>query len=312
MPNVENQIAIMGPKDLPIKLVPNCCMKNINAMIIRAIKSTGIPGLIIVRPSTADNTVIEGVIIPSASIVLPPIIAKMNSHERFFLKSAKSENMPPSPRLSAFKVIRTYFTVVCNVSVQIMHERIPSVSSAVILLEELTKAFKTYNGEVPISPKTIPSEMIIRNNNYIVANTLNGTRFAGTDSNWPLRLVGQNVTGAMSLKKISSITLEPVEPVVSSVGVFRPTTRTFYLDYNGNSRWDGGVTDRAFNFGLTDDIPVAGDWDALGKTCIGVFRPSTRTFYLDSNGNGRWDGGVTDRMFNFGLTGDSPVSGIWN
>jgi len=56
---------------------------------------------------------------------------------------------------------------------------------------------------------TIPSEAIIRNNNYIVANTLNGTRFADGDTNWPLRLVGQNVSGAMSVKKIASIDLVP-------------------------------------------------------------------------------------------------------
>jgi len=98
----------------------------------------------------------------------------------------------------------------------------------------------------------------------------------------------------------------------TSIGVFRPTTHTFYLDYNGNGRWDGGVTDRAFNFGLNGDIPVSGDWNGIGRTCIGVYRPSTRMFYLDWNGNGRWDGGVTDRAFNFGLNGDIPVSGDWN
>ena len=95
------------------------------------------------------------------------------------------------------------------------------------------------------------------------------------------------------------------------IGVFRPTTHTFYLDWNGNGRWDGGVTDRTFSFGLNGDIPVSGDWNSLGKTCIGVFRPTTHTFYLDWNGNGRWDGGVTDRAYNFGLTGDRPVSGVW-
>lgn len=100
--------------------------------------------------------------------------------------------------------------------------------------------------------------------------------------------------------------------VVSSIGVFRPSTHTFYLDYKRNGRWDGAVSDRQYNFGLTEDYPVAGDWNGIGRDCIGVFRPSTRTFYLDWNGNGRWDGGVTDRAFNFGLTGDYPVAGDWN
>jgi PKD repeat protein len=56
---------------------------------------------------------------------------------------------------------------------------------------------------------TIPSEAITRNNNYIVANALNGTRFADGDTNWPLRLTGQNVSGAVSVKKIASIDLVP-------------------------------------------------------------------------------------------------------
>jgi len=98
----------------------------------------------------------------------------------------------------------------------------------------------------------------------------------------------------------------------SEIGVYRPSTHTFYLDYNGNGVWDGAVTDRAYNFGTTGDIPVSGDWNNDGKSEIGVFRPSTHTFYLDYNGNGVWDGAVTDRAYNFGTTGDIPVSGDWN
>jgi hypothetical protein len=85
----------------------------------------------------------------------------------------------------------------------------------------------------------------------------------------------------------------------------------FYLDANGNGAWNGAVTDRAYNFGLTGDIPVSGDWNADGTTDIGVLRPSTHMFYLDANGNGAWNGAVTDRAYNLGLTGDTPVSGKW-
>jgi len=98
----------------------------------------------------------------------------------------------------------------------------------------------------------------------------------------------------------------------SEIGVYRPSTHTFYLDYNGNGVWDGAVTDRAYNFGTTGDIPASGDWNNDGKSEIGVYRPSTHTFYLDYNGNGVWDGAVIDRAYNFGTTGDIPVSGDWN
>jgi len=98
----------------------------------------------------------------------------------------------------------------------------------------------------------------------------------------------------------------------TEIGVFRNSTHLFYLDYDGNGAWNGAVTDRSYNFGISGDIPVSGDWNIDGRTEIGVFRPSTHLFYLDYNGNGVWNGGVTDRSYNFGITGDMPISGDWN
>jgi hypothetical protein len=45
---------------------------------------------------------------------------------------------------------------------------------------------------------------------------------------------------------------------------------------------------------------------------IGVFRPSAHLFYLDYNGNGVWNGAGVDRSYNFGITGDKPVTGKWS
>lgn len=56
---------------------------------------------------------------------------------------------------------------------------------------------------------------------------------------------------------------------------------------------------------------LSGDWDGDGLGDIGVLRPSTHMFYLDYNGNGALNGAVTDRSYNFGITGDSPVAGAW-
>jgi hypothetical protein len=97
----------------------------------------------------------------------------------------------------------------------------------------------------------------------------------------------------------------------TEIGVFRPSTHQFYLDYNGNGVWNGAAIDRQYNFGIAGDIPVSGDWNADGTTEIGVFRPSTHIFYLDYSGNGMWNGGGVDRQYNFGITGDKPVSGKW-
>jgi hypothetical protein len=98
----------------------------------------------------------------------------------------------------------------------------------------------------------------------------------------------------------------------SKIGVFRNTTHLFYLDYNGNGAWNGAATDRQYNFGISGDIPVSGDWNLDGKTEIGVFRNSTHLFYLDYNGNGVWNGASVDKQYNFGISGDIPVSGDWN
>jgi PKD repeat protein len=99
---------------------------------------------------------------------------------------------------------------------------------------------------------------------------------------------------------------------ISEIGVFRPSTHLFYMDYNGNGVWNGASVDRTYNFGITGDIPISGDWNSDGRTEIGVFRSSTHLFYLDFNGNGVWDGAVTDNQYNFGITGDIPVAGDWN
>jgi PKD repeat protein len=97
----------------------------------------------------------------------------------------------------------------------------------------------------------------------------------------------------------------------TEIGVFRPSNHVFYLDYNGNGLWEGAMIDRAYTFGLSGDIPVSGDWNADGKTEIGVFRNSTHMFYLDYHGNGAWNGASVDRLYNFGISGDVPVSGKW-
>jgi hypothetical protein len=95
-------------------------------------------------------------------------------------------------------------------------------------------------------------------------------------------------------------------------GVFRPSKHQFYLDYNGNGVWNGGVADRSYsNFGIPTDSPVSGDWNKDGKSEVGVFRNATHIWYLDYNGNGTWNS-LGDRQYNFGISGDLPVSGDWN
>ena len=94
------------------------------------------------------------------------------------------------------------------------------------------------------------------------------------------------------------------------VGVF--SNGSWYLDMKGDGVWDGGVVDKQYNFGtgLSNAIPVTGDWTGTGTTKIGVF--SNSSWYLDMKGNGVWDGGVVDKHYSFGFPGAIPVTGDWN
>jgi PKD repeat protein len=130
-----------------------------------------------------------------------------------------------------------------------------------------------------------------------------------TPGSYQVALQAYNAVGYNSTRKAGYITVTSPE---TKIGVFRNSTHTFYLDYNGNGAWNGAVTDRQYNFGLSGDIPVTGDWNNDGIDEIGVFRSSTHLFYLDYNGNGVWNGAVTDKQYNFGLSGDLPVTGDWN
>jgi len=96
-----------------------------------------------------------------------------------------------------------------------------------------------------------------------------------------------------------------------AIGAFRPSTGEWFLDMNGNGGWDGCGVDKCFGpFGVDGDLPIVGDWNGTGQVAIGVFRPSTGEWFLDMNGNGRWDGYGVDRCFGpFGVAGDLPIVG---
>ena len=70
------------------------------------------------------------------------------------------------------------------------------------------------------------------------------------------------------------------------------------------------MSDRSLSWGLPGDIQVIGDWNGDGKDDIGIFRPGSGIWSLDSNGNYAWE--VSDRSLSWGLPGDIQVIGDWN
>ncbi len=63
---------------------------------------------------------------------------------------------------------------------------------------------------------TFNSKDIIRSSDFIVANSLNGAAIPETDSSWPLRLVGPEISGSNSISKIAGIKLAKI-PVLNDI-----------------------------------------------------------------------------------------------
>jgi hypothetical protein len=97
-----------------------------------------------------------------------------------------------------------------------------------------------------------------------------------------------------------------------SVGVFRPSTREFILDLDGNGFFDGCNIDSCVaNFGPQGNIPVTGPW-TNAQTLLGLFDTRTAAWFLDLNGNGSLDGCEIDTCkYVYGLPGDRPIVGDW-
>jgi hypothetical protein len=97
----------------------------------------------------------------------------------------------------------------------------------------------------------------------------------------------------------------------TKVGIYRQSTGTWFLDFNGNGVFDGPIIDRQYQYGgLPNDIPVVGNWTGSGATKVGLFR-SGFLWVLDGGGTGV--NGPTDIVFGFGgSTGCGTLPGIYS
>ncbi len=96
------------------------------------------------------------------------------------------------------------------------------------------------------------------------------------------------------------------------VGVFRAPERLFLTDNDGSGTFTPPA-DQICQLGIVGDLSITGDWNGDGHDELGVYRPSTRQFLMDYNGDCAWDfrpGGDLACVF-FGLDG-IPLVGDWN
>jgi hypothetical protein len=100
----------------------------------------------------------------------------------------------------------------------------------------------------------------------------------------------------------------------SQLGLFQAGTLQWHLDVNDNRAIDGCAVDVCVGpFGEAQDIAIAGRW-RRGNHGIGVFRPSTGYWYLDSDAGGQLEACRTDGcafLDNY-MIGDAPVVGDWD
>ena len=120
------------------------------------------------------------------------------------------------------------------------------------------------------------------------------------------------VVKEMSSEKLVLGTFQPeVTTQVDGQNVTKQGVWNFDLD--GDGQLDKCSIDQCGNFGMLGDLPIVGNWNGTGEEAIGVFRPQSGLWYLDLNGNGKWDGSPTDaRLGPFGMLGDIPVAGDWD
>ena len=97
-------------------------------IMITTIGNTGISGLTILNPSTAEEIDIAGVIKPSAIKVEQPIRAGRITHLRLFFNKANKAKIPPSPLLSAFNAKYIYLMDAIKINVQITADKPPKIS----------------------------------------------------------------------------------------------------------------------------------------------------------------------------------------
>jgi len=158
--------------------------------------------------------------------------------------------------------------------------------------------------------------------------------FSPSTGTWQLDTIGDGVLNCAVDTCVSSFGKPGDLPVTRElsgvngtiIGTFTPKTVVIVngrkvvkrglwdFDLNGNYTFDGCSVDECDRFGDdATELPVVGDWSGSGREEIGLFLPSKGLWYLDRNGNGHWDGRLTDkRLGPFGAKGDLPVVGDWD
>jgi hypothetical protein len=111
-----------------------------------------------------------------------------------------------------------------------------------------------------------------------------------------------------SLVQSLKITVASTEEMTTTVGMYDPTTSTFYLRYSNSS----GNADLTFAYGdpSLQWTALVGDWDGDGVDGVGFFDPATSLWYLRDS----LTTGIAEYTFGYGAPGANwtPLVGDWD
>jgi hypothetical protein len=123
---------------------------------------------------------------------------------------------------------------------------------------------------------------------------------------------------SVSMTGSKSCTANFTKPIVSNVGLFRPSTGAWYLIDNATGLWQGCATDYCDGpFGAASDLPLVGDWKGAGQVAFGLYDTTKKTWELDGNADSTWNGCTQDICYNFALNTtmsdhETPLVGSWS
>ena len=148
--------------------------------------------------------------------------------------------------------------------------------------------------------------------NFAQVATTTATRYSDTGlaANTTYRYRVRATDAAGNISGYCATATAATTAQADAIGVFRATTRSFYLDTDASFDWSTEDT-VSQPFGVSGDTAIVGDWTGDGIDKIGVYRPSNHGFVLDIDGSN--SATAADRTFtSFGNKGDVPVIGDWN
>jgi polysaccharide lyase-like protein len=97
------------------------------------------------------------------------------------------------------------------------------------------------------------------------------------------------------------------------IGVYRPSTTDWYLHLSPTNGESGPAANIVVGgYGIAEDIPVAGDWNGDGRDGIGLYRPSTGTWFLLNTAVNGAVNPPSDIVTHYGISSDLPVAGDWD